>query len=884
MFTGVNTLEKNKNSYHRKIKLFIRSMAIALQALLFITISFSYLTSKANIYKETVEFQKYYYASQADALSLKTDNLLTFFETSGALKFCSYNIFQPVDKVRTEYRKVQKILEKSILSDEYFSGYYLISSNQNGYSFSYLDNTFSSLGSPYINFESFIGGFHTNNFAKNYQKMFLFEKENFVDIKVNENIKKDYFYMLDTLDDKYVYYTIKNNVLCIIIFNTDYINKVFEDANKTNSHITLFDRTGIPFYSNGVSAYSSFKTKNDLNDNVYTYSTALYTLAMQTRLNYSFTDFLFILLLLICCITIVFWSFYISKKYAAKIIEPYNILNGFFYLNNHSEDIESFDYLNMPHSSKPRSDISKNIFKAFIYAILLPTLLSSTVYLGALNIVSNSFIKNKAYIYHKHLTQEIINNFDFYISSFTLDSDNSIDGNDTRLKYTITFDNNFNLAEQPFEIQNFTLNTRFASQIIEACKKAPSDKALINIPSDIFGDKAIGLMTKTTSKTYEVTIFKMVSTNIPNSNADTGYVLLDTSNNIVLQNSLIDEDKKQKLISGSLNDIVYKTKIEDFGWTLYTFSDVSELKNKIYSTISFDILTILLFLLVMLIIAWRYSSKFLSPLERVKNAMYTGEKEINAEKQLLNESNEIEEMLNVYNKMIRHIKKITDDKIELSREEERANSLKIQAELNALQQQINPHFLYNTLEMINLNLLKFGDFTTSKVIGNLSKIFRYSISSANETVPLYEEIENTKNYLSIWDMRFPERFEFIWDVDNNLVHHKILKLILQPIMENCFFHAFDNKQNDCIIKIKIFKQNDFVIIKISDNGCGMEKEELEKLYNKFTSKDLTLTGKGIGICNTYKRLKLLCGDAAQLFIESEINKGSTITIKFKEEL
>ena len=163
------------------------------------------------------------------------------------------------------------------------------------------------------------------------------------------------------------------------------------------------------------------------------------------------------------------------------------------------------------------------------------------------------------------------------------------------------------------------------------------------------------------------------------------------------------------------------------------------------------------------------------------------------------ETNEIEEMLNVYNKMIRHIKKITEDKLSLMREEERANALKIQAELNALQQQINPHFLYNTLEMINLNLLKYGDFSTSKVIGNLSKIFRYSISRANETVALCDEIENTKNYLSIWDIRFPGRFKFIWDIDENLLNRKTLKLILQPIMENCFFHAFDNKSENCVI-------------------------------------------------------------------------------------
>lgn len=86
---------------------------------------------------------------------------------------------------------------------------------------------------------------------------------------------------------------------------------------------------------------------------------------------------------------------------------------------------------------------------------------------------------------------------------------------------------------------------------------------------------------------------------------------------------------------------------------------------------------------------------------------------------VITETNEIEEILNVYNKMVRYIKQITDDKINLVREEEKVKALKIKAELNALQQQINPHFLYNTLEMINLNFLKLGDINTSKVIGKL---------------------------------------------------------------------------------------------------------------------------------------------------------------------
>lgn len=134
--------------------------------------------------------------------------------------------------------------------------------------------------------------------------------------------------------------------------------------------------------------------------------------------------------------------------------------------------------------------------------------------------------------------------------------------------------------------------------------------------------------------------------------------------------------------------------------------------------------------------------------------------------------------------------------------------------------------------------------------------------------------------MSVWDVRFPGRYEFSWDIDEGIKNLKSLKLILQPITENCFFHAFNDMMSHCSVKISAFTDGDFIVINIEDNGCGIEQKTLDEIYKKFSSKNLELTGKGIGICNVYRRLKLFYGDSADITIQSTVGRGTNIQIRF----
>ena len=168
---------------------------------------------------------------------------------------------------------------------------------------------------------------------------------------------------------------------------------------------------------------------------------------------------------------------------------------------------------------------------------------------------------------------------------------------------------------------------------------------------------------------------------VPDS--DTEFMLVDADNHIISQNLSIDDEEKQKIINGDRKKVIHKTQFEDFNWTLYSFSNISNIKKDIYSTIYMDIIAILAFLLFIIIFSWIYSSRFMTPLERIKTAM-SRESLADYDNYISHSSNEIQEVLSVYNKMVRHIKKMTEDKIDLICKEEQAQFQEVSVALSSV--------------------------------------------------------------------------------------------------------------------------------------------------------------------------------------------------------
>lgn len=205
-----------------------------------------------------------------------------------------------------------------------------------------------------------------------------------------------------------------------------------------------------------------------------------------------------------------------------------------------------------------------------------------------------------------------------------------------------------------------------------------------------------------------------------------------------------------------------------------------------------------------------------------------------------------------------------------------------EAELVALQLQINPHFLYNTLESINYIAEIKNCSEISEMSQKLGQMFRYSINKdSNEFVMLHQELRHVKNYLDIQNIRFHNKFHFITNVSDELANSIVLKFILQPIVENCVNYAFRGMDHG-IITISAGIEENCLIITVEDNGIGMDPYELEEINRIINDTSFNLMEgyqKSIGLRNVNLRIKMICGDDYGISITSVKGEGTRVVYK-----
>ncbi len=203
------------------------------------------------------------------------------------------------------------------------------------------------------------------------------------------------------------------------------------------------------------------------------------------------------------------------------------------------------------------------------------------------------------------------------------------------------------------------------------------------------------------------------------------------------------------------------------------------------------------------------------------------------------------------------------------------------AELKALQNQINPHFLYNTLDSIIYLIDENESEKAQNMIVALSRFFRISISRGKNIIPVEKELEHVKYYLQIQKMRFGNSFAYEVDAQEDILSLPIIKLILQPIVENAIVHGLGEKPEEgSLIKIKGYKEDSFLCFTIEDNGFGMLPEKVEEIYQTFQDKTIH---KGVGLSNVYQRIRIFYGEKSDVRIDSMLDKGTTIEIRIPLE-
>lgn len=199
-----------------------------------------------------------------------------------------------------------------------------------------------------------------------------------------------------------------------------------------------------------------------------------------------------------------------------------------------------------------------------------------------------------------------------------------------------------------------------------------------------------------------------------------------------------------------------------------------------------------------------------------------------------------------------------------------------QAELKALQAQIDPHFLFNTLEAIRMVAVVEGSKTSSKMIFHLSKLFRYSLES-KDTVPLYTEIEYVNQYLKLMQFKFPNKLQVHLNIPSEVEQTPVQKLILQPIIENYFVHGFRKDRADNELHIRATLLGEKLEITVEDNGKGITEEDLAMIVHHINCEDGD-ERDSIGLRNIHQRLKLKYGDPFGISLKSIKDKGTIVSL------
>lgn len=230
-------------------------------------------------------------------------------------------------------------------------------------------------------------------------------------------------------------------------------------------------------------------------------------------------------------------------------------------------------------------------------------------------------------------------------------------------------------------------------------------------------------------------------------------------------------------------------------------------------------------------------------------------------------SKEVVELNDSFKALIERINDLTKKLIH-EQEEQR------KSELRALQNQINPHFLYNTLDSIIALIDKNQNAEAEKMIVALSRFFRISISKGKNIITLQKEVEHATNYLLIQKLRFGDAFDYSFDIDPTILQTDVVKLILQPIIENSIYHGLKEGEKGNIL-VKGYKKDDYIYLDVCDNGYGMLEETRKELERSMKGEE---EAKGVGLHNVYLRLRVYYGPKADIRIESKLDEGTIVHI------
>lgn len=302
------------------------------------------------------------------------------------------------------------------------------------------------------------------------------------------------------------------------------------------------------------------------------------------------------------------------------------------------------------------------------------------------------------------------------------------------------------------------------------------------------------------------------------------------------------------------------------GWRLVGISYLDDIVTAADDMRMLILILVLLGTFLVFLISVQLAAFMTRPLQRLQRRMK--EVEAGALNTVAEEGGayEIKQLAGSFNTMISQLQnlmnQIIDDHTKLRK-----------SEMKALQAQINPHFLYNTLDSI-VWLAEDGDNqSVVTMVSALARFFRLSISGGHDLITIADELRHAENYLIIQSIRYKDRFDYKFDADETALKCKTVKIVLQPILENAIHHGIEKSVDHGHIKIEVRDHGDQILMRVSDNGLGMPPEVLSKIFEINPSRS-----SGIGVKNVHQRIQLYFGKQYGLEIKSELEVGTTVDV------
>jgi len=306
------------------------------------------------------------------------------------------------------------------------------------------------------------------------------------------------------------------------------------------------------------------------------------------------------------------------------------------------------------------------------------------------------------------------------------------------------------------------------------------------------------------------------------------------------------------------------------GWKIVGAISISDIYYPIFAIISNSLLIFFIMLAIVMFIFYKISSYMNVPLIRLAKQLKVVENGNYGTIEQINDKTEIGYLYRAFNEMVSKLNEQFNENYIL-------NIQIKEAYIKTLEQQINPHFIFNTLQLIQMMCLAGRTKDAFDVCGYFGEVVRFNLKEEVE-VKIEDELENLRNYFKIIELRFYKQFEYAITVPDEIKELYVLKFLFQPIIENSMQHAFTNHKEKCKIDVLVRNINGEIVVVIKDNGDGMTEERVQEVTEYINDRSNISRHKSIGLKNSNQRIKLLYGEQFGIKIYSKQNKGTTILV------